>query len=944
MAKKSILLSMLVMLMSNVDLFGMATCCSINPAATSIIPTLPNGVKSIAFTSGGCLVTVNDLGEVNVYTPTSNPCVYATSTGEIDLGAQAFGLASSPSGCIAVATDSGITVLEPIGSCANCVYAPSATMPTILDTTVVAFSNDNCLASGDVGGNVTIYSAAPGTCTYNTPATPTFTIPIPAQISALAFSPVNNCLVVGDVLGNVNTYAQISGCSYTITPSLPLVAGLGNPITSIAFDSAGCLAIADNSGQVTIYQPGAGCSFTPALPIIVGVAPMFVAFSPLNSCLAVGSADGSISTYSPMGGCAYNSSPVSVIPGGTPVAAVAYSPNGCLAVGGANSVNIYEPNMTLATIISPEVSFVCFGQTILLHALTLGGTGSYTYVWTLPDGSTVSTGLSNTLTVPNATEANSGLYTVEVTDSAECQATGRAFVEVLTINTSLQAMPETICSGQSTTLSTNISGGLPPYTVTFTGFAPIVTAGPLVTQIATPLATTNYSVTVVDSRGCSVTTGPITVTVKTPTAPIIGTQIVNCNGTITITGTGTSGDLVEVFNGPNQQIAVPVSVANDGTFTITTIPLAPGTYTNLSLTAVAALNCSASTQIPSVIIPSAVGVSIAPNPSIVCAGSSIALTATGTGGTPPYTYVWTGPGGFMAMGDMITIPNATRAMAGIYNVTLTDANGCTTSASVLVRVVDIGVTLSSSDAVICGGSSATLTAIVTSGVPPYTFTFSDGFVVTTPTTSAMHLVIPAMTTSYTVTVVDSTPCSAISASNMIVVNLVIPPSNLTSSSNCNGTVSITGTATPGNIITVFNGAIPVGGPIIVPVSGNFSLNTSALPAGTYTLDVTATNATGCTATTPAPAVVVNPAFSVTIAPPAQSIPAGTLLNLTANTLGGSPGATIYAWTGPNGFTQTGPSNMVVRPNATASFVGTYNVIATDSAGCTASGSATVTVS
>jgi len=930
------------MLTSTTDLLSMS-CCSLNPTATTMIPTLPNGVQSITFTPSGCLATVNDLGEVNVYTPTSNPCVYdPTSTGEIDLAGPAFNIASSPSGCLAVATSAGVTVLEPIGSCGNCIYAPSTTISSLVDTTAVGFSNDNCLATGDAGGVVNIYGLlTPGTCTYDTTPVTTFTIPSPAQINALAFSPTTNCLVVGDMAGNVNVYSQISLCSYTITPSDTI--NLPDAVTSIAFDSTGCPAIADNSGQVTIYQSGSGCTFVlPATTTIPVTSPAFVAFSPVNGCLAVGSADGSISTYSPMGGCAYNPTPVSVITGGTPLSAIAYSPNGCLAGGWANSINIYEPNATLATIISPDVSFVCFGQTIMLNALTTGGISPYTYVWTLPDGSTVSTGLSNTLTIPNPTEVNSGLYTVEVTDSANCTATNTAFVEVSTLNASLQATPDTICAGQSTTLSTNISGGFPPYTVTFTGFAPIVSAGPIVTQIATPLVTTNYSVTVVDNRGCSVTTGPITVTVQTPTAPTIGTVTVNCNGTITIMGTGNPGDLIQVSNPPNQ-IAVPVIVANDGTFTITTIPLAPGTYTNLSLTAVVALNCSASTPIPSVTIPSAVGVSIAPNPSIVCAGSTIMLTATGAGGTLPYSYAWTGPGGFTDTGNVITRPNATRAMAGIYTVTLTDANGCTTSASVLVRVVDIGVTLSSSNQFLCGGDSATLTAIVTSGVPPYTFTFSDGFIVNTPSTSVMHVVTPAMTTSYTVTVVDSTPCSAMSASNMIVVSVVTPPSGLTATSNCNGAIFITGMAAPGNTITVFNGNIPVAGPIIVPLSGNFSLNTGPLPADTYTLDVTATNSAACTATTPAPPVVVNPAFSVTIAPPSQSIAAGSTLNLIANTLGGSPGTTNYAWTSTNGFIQNGTSNVVMRPNATASFGGTYNVVATDSAGCTASGSATVTV-
>ena len=52
------------------------------------------------------------------------------------------------------------------------------------------------------------------------------------------------------------------------------------------------------------------------------------------------------------------------------------------------------------------------------------------------------------------------------------------------------------------------------------------------------------------------------------------------------------------------------------------------------------------------------------------------MTATVSGGTAPFTFTWTGPGGFMTSGNPITVTTP-----GTYDVTVTDANGCTGSAS-----------------------------------------------------------------------------------------------------------------------------------------------------------------------------------------------------------------------------------------------------------------------
>lgn len=82
-----------------------------------------------------------------------------------------------------------------------------------------------------------------------------------------------------------------------------------------------------------------------------------------------------------------------------------------------------------------------------------------------------------------------------------------------------------------------------------------------------------------------------------------------------------------------------------------------------------------------------VSVHILPLPTIVtgsqaiCQGDTLFVTATATGGTPGYTYSWTGPAGFTSGSQNIERLNALTSMAGLYSVTASDNNGCAGMAS-----------------------------------------------------------------------------------------------------------------------------------------------------------------------------------------------------------------------------------------------------------------------
>ena len=93
-----------------------------------------------------------------------------------------------------------------------------------------------------------------------------------------------------------------------------------------------------------------------------------------------------------------------------------------------------------------------------------------------------------------------------------------------------------------------------------------------------------------------------------------------------------------------------------------------------------------------------------------CGASDGTATATPSGGTSPYTYLWSDP-------SSQTTQTATGLPAGTYSVTVTDAVSCDTTVSVAVNVAggltidDSGVSLTDAN---CGASDGSIVGILVS--------------------------------------------------------------------------------------------------------------------------------------------------------------------------------------------------------------------------------------
>lgn len=287
-----------------------------------------------------------------------------------------------------------------------------------------------------------------------------------------------------------------------------------------------------------------------------------------------------------------------------------------------------------------------------------------------------------------------------------------------------------------------------------------------------------------------------------------------------------------------------------------------------------------------------------------CTVTNGTATVNPSGGTPGYTYLWS---------DGQVTQTAVGLAAGTYNVTVTDANGCSTSTSVTVTTSSAPSVSATSTQTGCTVVNGSATANPSGGTPGYTYLWSNGDVNQTANNLAAG--------TYTVTVTDANGCSSFTTVTVTTMNGPATTSSVLSNVDCNGNSTGSATTTPSAGTPGYTYSwIPVGG------TGQTANN---LPAGTYTVIVT--DANGCTipdvvTISEPPAIVLTPSQTNLLCS------GGTNGSATVTPTGGTPGYN-YSWnTVPVQNTQT-------ANNLSA---GTYQCTVTDANGCTSVISVTIT--
>jgi gliding motility-associated-like protein len=357
------------------------------------------------------------------------------------------------------------------------------------------------------------------------------------------------------------------------------------------------------------------------------------------------------------------------------------------------------------------------------------------------------------------------------------------------------------------------------------------------------------------------------------------------NGSATVTVSGSPGPYTYAWsNGGN---------------TATVTNLAPGVYT---CTVTAA--CNTLTGSVTITPPSLPAATISNLTNVSCAGGNNgSATVNPNGGNAPYTFAWTPSGGNNATANNLT--------AGNYTCTVTDASGCTTTATVAITQPTPITATSNVVNTSCGNSTGSATINPSGGNPGYTYAWN-------PTGQTTQMAINLAAGVYTCTVTDASGCTQ--NFQVTISNANGPVATLASQQDvsCNG-------GTNGSASVNVNGGSPPYTYAWTPSGGN---NASAINLTVGNYACTVTDSAGCTQAV-AVTVTEPPAFTVTHSS-TQATCGGSNGSATVNVGGASPPYT-YQWSsGGNGATE---NNLAA---------GTYGCLITDNNGCQVVDSVTVT--
>ncbi|MDF2447703.1 MAG: hypothetical protein K0R26_207 [Bacteroidota bacterium] len=827
-----------------------------------VSPTITSSYSVTGSNAFGCVATasvnlkVSPKPTINATASPTSICSGASST-LTGTGATSYtwtpGNANSPTTVVSPTTSTNYTLtgIDPVGctstNTVNVVVSPSPTLTASSTNTLICSGSSVVLSAS----GATSYTWNPG----NVSSPIAIVSPTATTIYTVTGSNTGSCSSTATIQINVNPTPTVvavsnptilcSGGSATLTAN-GAVNYLWNPGAVIGSTIVVTPTI---STTYTVTGVTGACSNSVSLNLVVGTNPTVSATASSNTVCA-----GSSSTLSANGATTYTWNP-GMITGASitvnPTVTTTYTVDGSNGSGCIQSQTI-----TITVNALPSLSISASPSTICANnSSTLSAAGALSYTWN------PGTATGNSLTV---TPSVSTVYSVTGNDGT-CATTETITVSVIGNPTiSISASSNSICAGAGATLTAT---GASAYTWSPGGFNGANLS-------VNPAITTTYSVTGSNAICSSTQTISLVVT-SNPSLTITASSNTICAGNqATLTASGASS-----------------FTWNPGALSGANVTVTPVSSTIYTLTGDNGSGC-VSTETIAINVSSAPSISIAASSTVLCAGGTVTLTASGA-----TSFTW--------MPVAITSPTISDSppMSTTYSVNGADALGCTGTQTISVNVMTPSVSIVSTATAICTGSSATLT-----GTGASSYTWNPG-----GDTGNNTVVTPTTTTTYTLT---GAVGSCLGTQTITLIVSPLPTLTVSASTNtiCAGS-TVTLTASGASSYTWNPGGI-VGTSI------------TDAPSITTNYTVTADNGSGCI-TNETITINVNSAPSISITATPTTLCAAGTVTLTAS------GATSYTW---NPSTVTTPS-LVDTPSLTT----TYSVTGTDPVGCSSSQTLTVNV-
>jgi len=336
---------------------------------------------------------------------------------------------------------------------------------------------------------------------------------------------------------------------------------------------------------------------------------------------------------------------------------------------------------------SIQTDVSCVGKkdgTITLQMI--GGTAPFSYQWN---------------TTPIATTASilgqdTGVYTVQIYDAKNCAATDTFQLNYLPKLVDSFIVRVETCGEGNGSIAVQTVGGTLPYSYNWSNSA--------IGNLIFNLSAATYSLTTTDAKGCTVSSSIV------------------LNGTPSVPGKIVELNANKCFDDSIGIIqAIPLAGSAPFAYQWSTSVLLGDTLKNLKagiyqVTISDKNNCSgvASYVLSS---PSALQISFNSTPAF-CAQNTGAIQATVTGGTSPYSYLWS---------NGASSSNISNLSQGVYRLTLSDNNLCSLiDSTILFSTPPLAYTFGTTDDT-CSRNTGQIIIHPTSGTEPYSFDWNAGY-------------------------------------------------------------------------------------------------------------------------------------------------------------------------------------------------------------------------